>query len=367
YVAMTRAKNKLSIVSFYHPVKTRNGIFNIAQREKDLKFSRSVHLSINNTLEELIIALLRISKAADLKEEMGVVDSGYIESVSNFAGFNFEYINNEDVDIFETIRDFDSDDVETVHLNVEGFDINGNPIFPEYKYEKSVNAASKTSVSEMKREELKLSLDTVDEKERRRLPINLIVPKPEYYDPKNTYSSASSKGTLIHNLLHFFDFPSMLEAMESGRNANEALKLELDYLKERGVIKDNMIPVVESFEKELSSFLVSDLFKRITKAEIADKAYFEQPIMFSIGVKDTDDDTLVQGVIDVMFMEGDEAVIVDYKTDRIGSDDDTEIKKILEEKHKLQLDLYAASVEASGIKVKEKIIWLVRKGREFVL
>ena len=367
YVAMTRAERKLSMVMSFKPVLSHTRFFEEGQREKSMKFSRKTHLSFKNVSEEFMLSLMRISKADVLKEEMGIPDCAFIKDISDFEGFDIEMINFESVDTDAILRSFDVEEIIPVHLNVDGFDNEGKPIFPEYKYEKSVNASSKTSVSEMKKEELKLSLDTVDDKERKRLPINLIVPKPEYYNPKNIYSSASAKGTLIHNLLHFFDFPSMLENMESGMSSSEALKSELDYLKDRGVVKDDMIPVVESFENELSSFLTSDLFRRITKAEIADKACFEQPIMFSIGVKDTEDDTLVQGVLDVMFMEGDEAVIVDYKTDRIGSDDYAEIRKILEGKHKLQLDLYAASVEASGIKVKEKIIWLVRKGREFVL
>ena len=168
-------------------------------------------------------------------------------------------------------------------------------------------------------------------------------------------------------MLRFLDFVKILEDIDNGRSPEEALDLEISFLKDKGIIKDNMMPVIASFENELLYFVGSDLFRRIAEAEKKGNAFFEHPIMFSVNVRDTDDDTLVQGVLDVLFIEDGEAVIVDYKTDRIKTEDDEEIKKTLSERHGLQLDFYAASVEASGINVKEKIIWLVRKGKEFIL
>ena len=55
------------------------------------------------------------------------------------------------------------------------------------------------------------------------------------------------------------------------------------------------------------------------------------------------------------------AVIIDYKTDYIETDDSDEIIRIVKERHGAQLELYAAAVEASGIKVKSRYVWLLRK------
>ena len=77
--------------------------------------------------------------------------------------------------------------------------------------------------------------------------------------------------------------------------------------------------------------------------------------------QERDDYQLVQGVIDALFIEDDGAVLIDYKTDSIKSDDIDEISEIIRQRHKNQLDLYAAAVEKSGIHVKEKYIRLLRK------
>ena len=55
------------------------------------------------------------------------------------------------------------------------------------------------------------------------------------------------------------------------------------------------------------------------------------------------------------------AVIIDYKTDYIKTDDPAQVVKEVKKRHAEQLELYAAAVEASGIKVKSRYVWLLRK------
>lgn len=61
---------------------------------------------------------------------------------------------------------------------------------------------------------------------------------------------------------------------------------------------------------------------------------------------------LVQGIIDVCFEEDGELVVLDYKTDKIWSE-----QKLLE-KYQSQLEYYARALEQiTGKKVREKIIY----------
>ena len=61
---------------------------------------------------------------------------------------------------------------------------------------------------------------------------------------------------------------------------------------------------------------------------------------------------LVQGIIDVWFEEDGELVVLDYKTDKIWSE-----QKLLE-KYQSQLEYYARALEQiTGKKVGEKIIY----------
>ena len=60
-----------------------------------------------------------------------------------------------------------------------------------------------------------------------------------------------------------------------------------------------------------------------------------------------------------------EAVIIDYKTDRFKEEGEDARAAAATSEHSFQVDMYAAAVEAAGIKVKEKYLYLVRYG-EFV-
>ena len=72
-------------------------------------------------------------------------------------------------------------------------------------------------------------------------------------------------------------------------------------------------------------------------------------------IRFSDEDTiLVQGIIDTFFYEGDNIIVVDYKTDKVrpGGEND------LVEKYGKQLRYYAEALErVTGKKVTERIIY----------
>jgi len=77
------------------------------------------------------------------------------------------------------------------------------------------------------------------------------------------------------------------------------------------------------------------------------------------------DVSLVQGMIDCWFIEDGSAVLIDYKSDMIkGTQADK--ARVLSERYTVQLNYYAKAIEAaSGLKVKERIIWLIPDGLSF--
>jgi ATP-dependent helicase/nuclease subunit A len=67
---------------------------------------------------------------------------------------------------------------------------------------------------------------------------------------------------------------------------------------------------------------------------------------------------LIQGIIDAFFYEGDEIVVVDYKTDRVSR------KQELVEKYHAQLEYYEKALTMmTGKRVKEKIIYSFALGQ----
>lgn len=119
----------------------------------------------------------------------------------------------------------------------------------------------------------------------------------------------------------------------------------------------------------------SELYRRMMSAE---KIYREKPFMMSLPLKElteltgaawqaefltdenrnSDEEIMIQGMMDCYFMENGSWILVDYKTD-------WELDAQRLEGYSLQLRLYAAALErATGIKVKEKILYDVRRGKE---
>ena len=89
---------------------------------------------------------------------------------------------------------------------------------------------------------------------------------------------------------------------------------------------------------------------------------------FSLAIPSGDEDvSLVQGMIDCWFVEGEYAVLIDYKSDHIRGTNEQKAE-ILRKRYSLQMDYYAQAISAAGrIPVKEKIIWLIPDGLSFLL
>ena len=108
----------------------------------------------------------------------------------------------------------------------------------------------------------------------------------------------------------------------------------------------------------VADFIVSPLGKRFARAAKEKKLMREQPFVLFVPASEiredypADEEILVQGIIDAFFYEGDEIVLVDYKTDRVESAEE------LIARYKVQLDSYEeALTRVTGKRVREKLIW----------
>lgn len=103
--------------------------------------------------------------------------------------------------------------------------------------------------------------------------------------------------------------------------------------------------------EKLGKVFKTDVFKCSAVA----KFYREKSFLCNISARellgiDSDTELLMQGVIDLLILDGDDAKIVDYKYSALSSDS-------LRAKYRKQLNLYAVAAERSlGVKVKEKSI-----------
>jgi len=118
----------------------------------------------------------------------------------------------------------------------------------------------------------------------------------------------------------------------------------------------------------IMKFFRSPLGQRVLKA---DRVYREVPFNLvykadSIfpGLENCDEELLLQGVIDLYFQEGEELVLVDYKTDRITSENRAE----LIEKYRVQIILYQNALERIlGRRVKASYLYLFDSDEEVAI
>lgn len=92
------------------------------------------------------------------------------------------------------------------------------------------------------------------------------------------------------------------------------------------------------------------LYARMKEAWVQGGLYREKP--FVLGLREDENLRMIQGIIDVCFLEDGEWVLIDYKTDSENK------AQVLKERYETQLEYYEkALVESTGCLVKEKYIY----------
>ena len=111
---------------------------------------------------------------------------------------------------------------------------------------------------------------------------------------------------------------------------------------------------------DIQAFVSCELGQRMKNAALSGGLFREQPFVISRSAADIDEAwdskerVLVQGIIDAYFLEGDEIVLVDYKTDRVRRGEE---QKLIDLYH-TQLEDYAQALQRmTGRRVKEKYIY----------
>ena len=164
--------------------------------------------------------------------------------------------------------------------------------------------------------------------------------------------TGAAKGTATHKVMEFFDF-----------SAADNITAELDRLYEWEYITYEERNSVNT--DALKDFFESNVFDRIKNAERVERELrfiTEVPAnRFSLNQNEDfgDEKIIIQGAVDLCFVENGELVILDFKTDRV--EDINHLKEVYGE----QLNFYALACEKIfGMPVKEKIIYSFAKSNE---
>jgi len=177
-------------------------------------------------------------------------------------------------------------------------------------------------------------------------------------------SAGAAIGSAYHRVLELIDYKTVPED-KSCINA-DLLDLFMRPYIESGAITEDEYRLVA--REKILAFLKSDLAYRMMQADKSGLLHKEQPFVLGIEASRLNDNfkkeetVLIQGIIDVFFIENNEIVLMDYKTDRVKTEDE------LIKRYKTQLDYYEEALERIlGLKVKERLIYSFSLGKTLSL
>ena len=214
-----------------------------------------------------------------------------------------------------------------------------------YPYDEDKPLKTKLSVSEIKR--LTLSLEDDEEDHLIEHSDSYV---PQFIKAKDENTQGTRYGTMMHRFLQCFEFKSLVDDV-----SREYVVQIANQMKEKNLIDDEIIKGI-SFDA-IAKFLSSDTAKRMRRAAQQNLLFKEQPYVMAdkacnIIDSKSNENILIQGIIDVYWQEDDKLILLDYKTDRV---DD---RQKLVDKYKKQIELYEMALNrARNMEVADKIIY----------
>ncbi len=315
YVAMTRAEEKLLFITTVNSIEKQNADLTQKLFLSDNKVNMQLFSKLNSYSEWLLIAAALHKKGTILREKGEIIPN---ESEASLNITIFEETDEET--IYENINeDFVVDDTvcEKIAQNISF----------SYPYERIRQIEAKTSVSAVanKAESNKYIFKDM----------------PSFMSGQGM--SATQKGTTMHKIIQFFDFENYKD-----------IHAEIERLKEWKFISE--LEAENANISALKNFFESEIFRRIISAESLHREmrFLTQidPKVIDNTIEKSGEKVILQGAVDLCFVEEDGIVILDFKTDRVNEEQE------LINSYSEQLEYYAlACGKIFNLPVKEKIIY----------
>ena len=308
YVAMTRAREKLIITSMIKDIKK----FYDKMSKELTKYTVSKALSFIDWIGQAVI-----EKGNDWK----IMHWKY-NDVLNISSELEEKVDN-------SVAVMDNFSITDDYINVE------RKLSWNYSHIDATKLPTKISISEIKRMYQKNDEEIGENIE--------VIEKPSFMDEE--VDNGTNYGTRVHFILQNIDY----------ENPNVD-----DYISDLPVITGNLM------KKQINLFLQSNLCERIRKSK---DIFRETPFNLNISANElynlndnSSEEIMIQGIIDLYFIENGELVLVDFKTDNVTAE------RELVEKYQVQLALYKKALEEiTGMRVKESIIYSFKLAKKIDL
>ena len=369
YVAMTRAKEKLILTGTVGKLEKQMLSLSRFLDEEEELLPLGTRMKAKNYWAFVLPALVRHRAMSELLWEYGILmkkQPGIYDDISEFVikKITVRQMTEKAVLIQagnqmqeEYLKNWDENKVydEAVKEEIEK---RFSFVYP-YKYLEDIPV--KVSVSDLKKRswhdeselEENISVSAEEQEEEQEAPV------PAFMAEKQEEYKGAARGTAYHRVMECLDYAEA--------DTEEQLRAQLKRLLESQKMTEQEAECIRI--RDIRRFVESGLGQRMKKAAMKKHLYREQPFVIQRSASMLDDGwknetVLVQGIIDAYFMEEEEIVLVDYKTDRVKRGQE---QKLIDLYH-VQLEDYARALERmTGKRVKEKIIYSFTLQKEILL
>ncbi|MBO7662862.1 MAG: UvrD-helicase domain-containing protein [Clostridia bacterium] len=173
--------------------------------------------------------------------------------------------------------------------------------------------------------------------------------RPAFLEEEQEIRNAADIGTATHRFLHLIN----LEALrQEGADAAQTVRAEMERMRAEQILTREEAEMIRL--GGVVSFFTGDLGRRMLRSPEVKR---EAPFSMRISPHSS---TVVQGIIDCVFREGDGWILVDYKTDR-----DTAPETFVP-RHEMQMNWYRVALERlTRVPVREMWLFALSAGRAY--
>ncbi len=346
YVAMTRAKERLIITG--NVKKVGRSLEKWFRAGEELPSSPRKVLADSSYLDWMMPVILN---APLIRGQMEVFNEG-VTHLGDGVSFEISLIGKSD--LIQAAEEAQSDTQEPFWRGEELTDEELISVLDyRYPHQLATTLPSKVSVSVIKKQVIEETMEmatpsimdeTYDKVDR--------LPRPGFLLEERQLTGAE-RGTAFHTvMLHIDPF------VESA----EQIRAEIAALVDRELMLAEEAASVNV--SKVLGFFTSDLGRRFQAAARAGQLFKEEVFTRSLPARQlrdewaSDDPMTLIGIIDAFFVEEDQIILLDYKTDAIPPDSENYLAR----KYQAQIDLYASALEAiAGLPVREAYLYSVSR------
>lgn len=346
YVALTRAKEKLYLVSSVKSADKKLNKWLQTSEHKDWLLNEYDRASANSYLDWIGPALVRHRDCETLRGEVTVYPLVPGDILEHPSCWNITIIKSEEAAVLS--EEANEGETDLLKLVYDGKPVPAESAYKDkveeqlswkYSFKQAAQSRSKQSVSEVKRQREIFSEEDSGTELIRKISKPMLS-RPRFMQEKSL--SPAERGTAMHAVMQHIDFsrPATVETISS--KMDEMVHNELLTEEQRASIEPQLI--VQFFETELG--------QRIVQAKSVRR---EVPFSLSLPAREIysdwqgeDEPVLIQGIVDCVFEDEHGLVLLDYKTDGISGrfkGGFAEARQVLENRYKIQINMYTRALE----------------------